>query len=756
MSILSLFRNASPGLASPVPQAQKELAAGVMQRWQNGEPADARAFLAEHADVPWQDSVIIDLAHAEYRHRVADGEQLDPAEYSRSWGMIGTTLRGLIEFEEILEFNEPLLREPAPQPSVRWPRRGETFLDLRLVEILGRGAFARVFLAEEPNLGGRRVAVKIARNGSREAHTLGRLNHPHIVPVHSVRFDEPTGLTAICMPYLGRATLFHVIHAAFAARPPPSQGRFLLDVVRDLHRHEPALAAAAPPNRWLKRGSYLQAVIHLGRQLAGALAAAHAQGILHLDVKPSNVLIDAAGRPMLLDFNLADLCAEAKQGGGTLPYASPEQVRIMAADKAGDVPPVDARSDIFSLGVTLYELLTGKHPFGTVPANADPMQMAAHCVRMREASAESPSSWNLVRRIDAPLAAVLERCLAFRPEDRFQTAGELAQALAAQLTPARRGRRWVHAHRVAVSVAAALVVACSAAGIKTWSEREPYPVREFRRGAAEFESGRYPAAIACFNRALESDATYVPALIARGRAFQERGDFASALRDYSAADPDSRDGRLLAARAYCLWKLDYPSEAVTRSLQAIDAGFATAEVFNNLGHFYSKAWKFDKARESLGQAIARNGNLQAAYHNRAAVELQQARQNLRHDVSSGIEDIQRARDLGPASADLDFTAGCLHAIAARSDSRHTEPAFAAFELAIKHGLNPKEIDAVVLFAPDAMRRSLLTLALQPATIRTPSLAVLIVDPLRGSHDTEGTLSLPSTAARLGGVGASTR
>src|SRR5438093_5080749 len=91
--------------------------------------------------------------------------------------------------------------------SVVWPLPGEEFLGFRPTEELGRGAFSRVFLAEELALGNRSVVVKVSRLSGLEPRALGRLRHPHIVPVHSVGVDERTGLTLICMPFLGRATL---------------------------------------------------------------------------------------------------------------------------------------------------------------------------------------------------------------------------------------------------------------------------------------------------------------------------------------------------------------------------------------------------------------------------------------------------------------------------------------------------------------------------------------------------------------------
>src|SRR6202035_4247957 len=118
--------------------------------------------------------------------------------------------------------------------EIRWPECGQEFLDCRLVLELGRGAFARVFLAPQSELGGRLVALKVSWHGGAEAEVLGRLHHPNIVPVHSAATDANTNLTAVCMPYLGSATLRQVVDKVGALPAAPTDARFLLEVAGQL------------------------------------------------------------------------------------------------------------------------------------------------------------------------------------------------------------------------------------------------------------------------------------------------------------------------------------------------------------------------------------------------------------------------------------------------------------------------------------------------------------------------------------------
>ncbi len=118
----------------------------------------------------------------------------------------------------------------------------------------------------------------------------------------------------------------------------------------------------------MTRGLYVDGIVHPGVQLAEALAYTHSQGILYRDLKPSNVLLAPSGKPMLLDFNLScDVQFDVNRVGGTLPYMPPEQIRDVRMPPADGRLTGDPRSDVFSLGVILYELLAGRLPFGDLP-----------------------------------------------------------------------------------------------------------------------------------------------------------------------------------------------------------------------------------------------------------------------------------------------------------------------------------------------------------------------------------------------------
>jgi serine/threonine protein kinase len=323
-------------------------------------------------------------------------------------------------------------------------RPGDSLGDFRLLRELGKGGFATVFLAQQISLG-RKVALKIGPNRGSEAQTLARLEHDHIVHVFSESIDQARQIRLLCMQYVAGTTLQEVLRALPEDIHERGTGRDFLAALDRINQHEEEFRPIALQEREvLAAGDFYQAVCWIGSRLAHALEFAHQNGVLHRDIKPANILLNAYGRPFLADFNLATSCFLAQEGtiGGTLPYMAPEHLRAFSSKQLDDLLEVDQRSDLYSLGVVLFEFATGQKPYAAETLLDDPRPPIA-------------SLTSLQPTMPLCLDQVICKCLAVAPDERFQTATELYEALEncrrqiqalQQLPPRPAGTAFLH-HR---------------------------------------------------------------------------------------------------------------------------------------------------------------------------------------------------------------------------------------------------------------------------------------------------------------------
>src|SRR5262245_14981126 len=339
----------------------------------------------------------------------------------------------------------------AARPSTATPAQ---LGDFRIVREVGRGGMGVVYEALQLSLK-RKVALKVLRFGvtadrevmqrfQREAETVAHLNHTNIVPIHAVGCEE--GVHYYAMQFI--------------------EGRSLAAVAEESQKNPPSAPA---------RLERFQEIAGWMLQAAEALAHAHQRGVIHRDIKPSNLILDPEGTVWLTDFGLAKRADEVTMTAAGILMGTP---RYMSPEQAGAArQPIDHRTDIYSLGATLYELATGKPVFESqTPQGVITQILNAEPVAPRVVPGQCPRE----------LETIILKCLAKEPGRRYQQARDLADDLRAFLenrpikarraSLGERAARWVRKHQrssaVAVVTAAVslLVIAGSYFGWAAYSE----------------------------------------------------------------------------------------------------------------------------------------------------------------------------------------------------------------------------------------------------------------------------------------------
>ncbi len=420
-----------------------------------------------------------------------------------------------------LESAAPPEPEPPPEPAEApgLPAVGR----YQIRRLIGRGGVGAVYEALDPSLQ-RRVALKVLRSEleqkgtretevrrfNREARLAARLpKHPCIVEIYETGGDA--GRHFIAMEFIEGKTF----------------------------------------GEWRKSGPPLRRQIHVLAEVCRAVQHAHEHGVLHRDLKPRNVLVDANDRPFVLDFGLARPMNEGADVSGvicgTAAYMSPEQ--------ATGAEDIDGRADVYSLGVMLYEILSGRSPF----EGADRKEILR---RVREGAV--PPAGGLARsrgfpNVDAAIQAVCRKAMSPKREDRFADARSLAEALEGWLqskeTPARAEAgtaRKPGGRRRAYLIASALAAACLVLAVAVAALMPGPGDRAVRRGEALSKAGELERALEAFDQALKENPSHPGARAGRAEARQR-------LLGAAARDVEERSAALDRARL--------EAESATQALQ---------------------------------------------------------------------------------------------------------------------------------------------------------------------------------------------
>lgn len=411
----------------------------------------------------------VDVLAEEFAERCRRGDQPSVSDYVRRHPQMADKLREVLPPIALME--KLKRRNASGNSSAIGPLKLQRLGDFKIVREIGRGGMGIVYEAWQESLE-RHVALKVLSRASRldpqrlqrferEARAAAGLHHTNIVPVFGV--GESDGLHYFAMQFIQGRSLGHILGELAGGQHPgdPTSSRgnskpSSATVPNDGSETHLPDARSIPP-----RGKqYWHWVADVGRQVAGALEHAHRQGVLHRDIKPANLLLDERGTVWVTDFGLAKLAElnEVTRTGdviGTLQYMAPEGLRSQA----------DARSDVYGLGLTLYEFLTLRPAFSE--------ETPAGLMERIAAGGPSPPR-RLNPHVPRDLETIILKATARDAAARYATAGELAEDLenflhdrplsARRASSAERLWRWCRRNR-AIAALAGVAMACALGAI---------------------------------------------------------------------------------------------------------------------------------------------------------------------------------------------------------------------------------------------------------------------------------------------------
>ena len=505
---------------------------------------------------------------------------------------------------------------------------GDEIAGFHIRTLLGGSGPSQVFMAEESG-SGRLVALKISHRTNPEAEILKRLSHESIVPILSQQTVGSSNL--LVMPYIEGVSVAELLGSVETRDRRRLTAVDIASVLGgdsdDLNRK---LTAGSRRGRWFER--FICRLIH---DTACGLAHAHGRGIIHRDVKPENIVLSRAGRPLLIDFNVAvqpekDSAAASRFVGGTLPWMSPEQLRLIAG--LDDTPgrdtvtaAADARSDLYSLGVVFFELLTGALPFPVMEPAGSIVAAAREALSSR---LEAKTTIQSRRDIPASLRAIILKCTADPSVTAriaggpYESADQLAEDIqcwlddkplehASEPWPLTGVSRWVRHHRVVVI--AAVVAICTPilffAGELLISSRQLNQLEHRLNNLAELPAG---------------PAVDVPdELCSRIRDTGRFASFTSFKR---------RRSQLLHRLGAISLKHGQPRRAAEALEFAVELDSSSGAIWNDLGVSRFRCGLYDSAIEAFNEALKQNCNPAEVLANRGAAwgalnDTQRARQD---------------------------------------------------------------------------------------------------------------------------------
>lgn len=612
--------NSDPKSEDTLIREQKLWASQIKAEWKAGAGIDAKKAIADRHDVCH--SVVLDLAFEEYCLRQERGEAVDPSQFVHRFPEVAHSLEKMLLVDKWLTQAEP---------ASTWPEVGTTDSGFHLLEELGRGAFGRVYLAEEVHLKNRRVVVKFSHHGWQEAESLAQLQHPGIVPLYSVQKSDNHAANIICMPFLSRSTMLNVIDLIHTPGKPPVNRDSIRQAASDLNRRAEVTSQAPKGTKDLD--GFFESVFDIAKALADALDAAHRVGLLHRDIKPANILIDRDARTYLIDFHLSVETGKSVHAAGSLPYLPPRTLQAFAAGTS-DFDEPGVQGDLYALGVTLYELAFGTHPFGPIPLGSDPRHLARWLLERHRQGVQFPAGTS------RELKSLLSNLLDSGAQSPFHSAAELRETLNARLMFGARIRRMIERYRTAL-IASVLIMGLSGAG--WWALTPSFVQQHLSNSQNAVLHEQWQTAIQEANVVLTQLPNQYQALRARAHAQLALERFEEAASDFERllSDPDQQHAKSdLQAVAYCHLRMSNFEVARPYLMELLANDPDSSATHNNLGFLCLRENLLDEASGHINSALQKDPQCVEALFNRAILLFRRSMDNQQPVSAEALHDME--------------------------------------------------------------------------------------------------------------------
>jgi tetratricopeptide (TPR) repeat protein len=638
---------------------------------------------------------IIEQAVQRFIDTQLQGQQPNIDEFVKQYPEFESQIRKRIQklqeidglFACLMEANSSDFGEGIPEHSLIGKRLG----DFEIMSVIGTGGMGAVFLARQVTLD-REVALKVISDISgarakslerfkRETKVLAKISHPNIVPIYEVGQQGPYSYFA--MEYVKGVSLDKILSNIRNAKPDEKASDVMQKCLGSPMGSETLQEKTAGADGAEIDTEYIVGISRIIINVASALDYAHKRGILHRDVKPSNILINTEGAAKLVDFGLAK--AETQQTititgefFGTPSYVSPEQIHRPEI--------VDCRSDVYSLAATYYECLTLHPPFGGDTINETLTQVI---------SREAVPPKKYCPRLSTDFNTVLLHALEKLPEDRYQTAadfaGDIENLLEFKPITAKRPGITTRAYKtlrrnplkVVATFAFILVIVLGYfLFLSRVQQKNETVARElYQIGSRKISEGEFTEALRYLEKAIKVNPKLTGAYNLAGDCFRSLGQHQKAIEIYKQAieiDPNNTEACCNLGTTYR--DLGRHDEAIEVFKQTVRRNPNNAVAYYNLGIAYRDLGRHDEAIEAFKQTVRVNPNNTDAYCNLGTIYRDLGRRD------EAVEAFKQMIRITPNDADAYCNLGTTY-----MDSGRHDKAIEAFKQTVR--INPNNTDA---------------------------------------------------------------